>query len=154
METMNSYEGWIGTDAHDVNGDKVGRSTPSTLTTRPGGPNGWPSTPAYSGRTSPSSRSRCVYRADDEGRPAAFDENRSKTPPGSMKTSTSAEERELWSYYGFDYAQEGAVRLRATATTSSAALAPTRTYAGGELTRSEEQLRVAKDATDRQGPAA
>jgi hypothetical protein len=24
METINSYEGWVGTDAYDVNGDKIG----------------------------------------------------------------------------------------------------------------------------------
>ena len=24
METINSYDGWIGTDAYDVNGDKIG----------------------------------------------------------------------------------------------------------------------------------
>ena len=50
METINSYEGWIGTDAYDVNGDKIGDDRRHLLR-RPdrSARSGWPSAPASSG---------------------------------------------------------------------------------------------------------
>ena len=46
-----SYEAWIGRDAYDVNGDKIGEIDAIYYDDAPVGRSGWPSAPDCSGAT-------------------------------------------------------------------------------------------------------
>ena len=158
METdTRTYGGWISRDAYDVNGDKIGEITDIYYDDETNRPE-WVAVKTGLFGTKHSFvpiHGSSVYRADDESEDlqVAFDEDMVKSAPrlDDDEHLDPDQERELWSYYGYDYASE------ATDCGYGKAYAKPRADKDYEwrkehgaigdeaVTRSEEELRVAKE---------
>jgi uncharacterized protein (TIGR02271 family) len=156
MDTMN-YAGWIGRDAYDVNGDKIGEITDVYHDDETGRPE-WVAVQTGLFGTKHSFvpiHGSTVYRSDDDSGDlqVAFDKDMIKGAPriDNDEHLDPAQERELWSYYGYDYASEGTDFGYGTAYAKPRADKDyqwrNEPVGDDAVTRSEEQLRV---GTERQ----
>ena len=123
-----TYDGWIGRDAYDVDGDKIGEITDIYYDDETGRPE-WVAVKTGLFGTKHSFvpiHGSSVYRADDESGDlqVAFDKDMVKDAPriDDDEHLDPDQERELWSYYGYDYATTPAgARTSATARPTPAA---------------------------------
>lgn len=106
--TTRTYDGWIGRDAYDVNGDKIGEITDIFYDDETGRPE-WVGvkTGLFGSNQTFVPIQGSVPCGDDQGDlRVAFDKDMVKDAPnidpdaGHMSPD---EERELWRFYGFDY---------------------------------------------------
>jgi Domain of unknown function (DUF2382)/PRC-barrel domain len=145
METINSYEGWVGTDAYDVNGDKIGTIDAIYYDDQTGRPE-WlaiatgffglnVSFAPIAGGTVRDSKLRLPYTKDQVKDAPNIDLEEAML--------TTSEEQRLFDHYGFSWdARRYGVGERFDSE-YDVATQPTRTEAeDAETTRSEEQLRV------------
>jgi uncharacterized protein (TIGR02271 family) len=157
METTTTYSGWIGRDAYDVNGDKIGEISDIFYDDETGRPE-WLAVRTGLFGTKHSFvpiHGSSVYGAGDEGGDLqiAFDKDMVKDAPriDDDEHLDPDQERELWSYYGYDYASGGKDFGYGKAYAQPRAdkdyeWSRERGGIGDEaVTRSEEELRVAKE---------
>ena len=108
-----TYDGWIGRDAYDADGDKIGEITDIYYDDETGRPE-WVAvkTGLFGTKHSfvPIHGSSATARAATKAGTCSSPSTRtwSRTLRGSMTTGTwiAEQERELWSYYGYDYADD------------------------------------------------
>ena len=142
-----TYEGWIGRDAYDVAGDKIGEITDIYYDDETGRPEWVGVNTGLFGtkHTFVPIHGSSVYGADDESADlqVAFDKDMVKDAPrfDDDEHLDPDQERELWSYYGYDYASRGEDFGYGKAYAEPRA---DRDYEAA-VTRSEEELRVAKE---------
>jgi len=109
METINSYDGWIGRDAYDNTGEKIGEIQDVFYDDRTGRPE-WITvkTGMFSGSTFVPIHGSQVHRSDegdDDNLRLNFSKDMIKDAPriDADEDLTTSQEQELWSYYGYDY---------------------------------------------------
>jgi uncharacterized protein (TIGR02271 family) len=142
-----TYGGWISRHAYDVNGDKIGEITDIYYDDETGRPE-WVAVNTGLFGTKHSFvpiHGSSVYRADDDSEDLqiAFDKEMVKGAPrfDDDEHLDPDQERELWSYYGYDYASGGKDFGYGKAYAKPRA---DKDYEAA-VTRSEEELRVAKE---------
>ena len=143
METINSYEGWVGTDAYDVNGDKIGAIDAIYYDDQTGRPEWMAIRTGFFGMNTSfvpiagatTVMARCACRTP---------RIRSRTPPTSRPTAISAPMRSATcSTITASPGTPVATASVSASTASTTSTQPTRSEAEvAETTRSEEQLRV------------
>jgi uncharacterized protein (TIGR02271 family) len=146
METINSYEGWVGTDAYDVNDDKIGEIAAIYSDDETGRPE-WLAirTGLFGLNTSFAPISATTVRDGQLHLPYTKDAVRDAPNVKPNGYLTSDEERDLFDHYGFawDARRYGSDAPRFDAdydvATSPMFAEPSEV---AEMTRSEEQLRV------------
>ncbi len=108
METINSYEGWVGTDAYGVNGDKIGAidaiyyddqtGRPEWMAVRTGFFGLNISFVPIAGATARDGRLRLPYSKDQ------VEDSPNVAPNGHL---SAGEERDLFEHYGFAWDARG-----------------------------------------------
>jgi uncharacterized protein (TIGR02271 family) len=140
METINSYEGWVGTDAYDVNGDKIGTIDEIYYDDQTGRPEWLAITTGFFGMNT--SFAPMVGGTDRDGKlclPYTKDQVKdapNATPNGLL---TADEERDLFDHYGLAWDAPGYGVGERFDSEYEVARQPSEI---AETTRSEEQLRV------------
>ena len=144
METINSYEGWVGTDAYGVNGDKIGAidaiyyddqtGRPEWMAIRTGFFGLNTSFAPIAGATARDGRLRLPYSKDQ------VKDAPNVAPNGHL---SAGEERDLFEHYGFAWDARGyGVSERFDSEYDVTQPTRQRGTQVAEMTRSEEQLRV------------
>jgi len=107
--TNTSYDGWIGRDAYDASGEKIGEITDVFYDDRTGRPE-WLSVKMgmFKGSTFVPIHGSQVHQSDDSDEDnlrLAFTKEMIKGAPriDIDDSLTPVQEQELWSYYGYDY---------------------------------------------------
>ena len=156
MESATStYDGWIGRDAYDSSGDKVGEITDIYYDDATGRPEWLAVKTGLFGMKQTFVPIHGSQPHGDGDLKLAFDKNTIKDAPRVDPEGhlSPEEERALWAYYGYDYADM----------TSTKKFGYGKSYGQGRadegydwhrddtdtVTRSEEELRVAKGRTER-----
>ena len=150
-----TYDGWIGRDAYDSSGDKVGEITDIYYDDATGRPEWLAVKTGLFGKKHSFVPIHGSQPYGDSDLKLAFDKNTIKDAPRVDPEGhlSPEEERELWAYYGYDYADM----------TSAKEYGYGKAYGRGRadegydwrrgdtdtVTRSEEQLHVAKGRTER-----
>jgi hypothetical protein len=107
-----SYDGWIGRDAYDPAGEKIGEITDIYYDDRTGRPE-WVTvkTGLFSGSTFVPIHGSEIHhdpdsKGDDDSLRLAFTKDQIKDAPriDTDANLTPEQERELWAFYGYDYA--------------------------------------------------
>jgi hypothetical protein len=145
METINSYEGWVGTDAFDVNGDKIGTIDAIYYDDQTGRPEWLAIATGFFGlNVSFAPIAGGTVRDGQLHLPYTKDQVKD-APNIDLEEAmlTSAEEQRLFDHYGFSWDARGYGVGERFDSEYDVATQPTRTDAQvAETTRSEEQLRV------------
>ena len=149
METINSYEGWVGTVAYDVNDDKVGEIAAVYSDDETGRPE-WLAirTGLFGLNTSFAPISGATVRDGELHLP--YTKNQVRDAPNVRPNGylTSDEERDLFDHYGFAWEDQrygsDASRFDADYDVASRPMVSEPSEVAA-MTRSEEQLRVATE---------
>jgi uncharacterized protein (TIGR02271 family) len=151
-----TYDGWIGRDAYDADGDKVGEISDIYYDDATGRPEWVAVKTGLFGtkQTFVPIHGSQPYQENDLR--LAFDKDMVKgapriDPEGHLSPD---EERELWTYYGYDYADTTAAKEYGYGKAYGTGRADEnydwrREDAPGTVTRSEEELHVAEGRTQR-----
>jgi hypothetical protein len=108
MAQTQSYDGWVGRDAFDANGEKIGEITDIFYDDKTRRPE-WVAikTGLFKGAAfAPIQGSTLMSGDDKEGLQLAYDKEKIKDAPHlevSNDHMTPQEEADVWAYYGYDY---------------------------------------------------
>ena len=150
-----TYDGWIGRAAHDSSGDKVGEIADIYCDDATGRPEWLAVTTGLFGTKQTFVPIHGSEQYGDRGLKLPFDKNTIKDAPRVDPDGhlSADQERELWEHYGYDYTGRTTSKHHGYGT----AYRRGRADEGyewhrddtGAVTRSEEELRVAKGRTER-----
>ena len=151
--TAKTYDGWIGRDAYDASGEKVGEITNIYYDEATGRPE-WVT--VKTGLFGLKQTFVPIHGSQSHGEGdlrLAFDTNMIKDAPRIDPEGrlSSEEERELWAHYGYDYADMTTAKKYGYGTAYGRGRADDdwRRDDTGTITRSEEELHVANQRTER-----
>jgi uncharacterized protein (TIGR02271 family) len=156
MESARStYDGWVGRDAYGPSGDKIGEIVDIYYDDATGRPEWVAVRTGLFGTKRTFVPIHGSQRYGDNDLQVAFDKDMIKGAPNIQPEGrlSSAEERELWSYYGYDYADTTSAKEYGYGTAYGQRRADSdydwRRDDNDTVTRSEEELHVAKGRTER-----
>ncbi len=143
METINSYDGWIGTDAYDVNGDKIGAIDAIYYDDQTGRPEWMAVRTGFFGlNTSFAPIAGAPARDGKLHLPYTKDQVKDAPNVAPNGHLSAGEERDLFEHYGFAWDARG-YGVGERFDSEYDVTQPMRSEAEvAETTRSEEQLRV------------